>query len=247
MRVRIFPSALLAAALVAGVSSAAQAEQRGVSLSQTRVVFNAQAPGVTVTVRNHSDHAWLTRAQVLTASDGTQATPFMVTPPLFRLEPDSRSAVRVLYRRDAVLPTDRESVFYLSVLTIPPSPPAGAGDAPAASARVTVGIDSVIKLFYRPAGLTPAPQAAAQRLTVRHQGDRVTVSNPTPYYQTLAGFSLDGKPVALSAADSMIAPFSSRQYPAGGYPREAQWSVINDYGGSSPRYHTAVRAGESSQ
>lgn len=246
MRVRIFQSALLTTALLSGtVIPPGQAGQRGVSLSQTRVIFNTQAPCVTVAVRNHSDHAWLTRAQVLTAPDGTRATPFMVTPPLFRLEPDSHSAVRILRRSDAVLPADRESVYYLSVLAIPPSQNADAGDSTVASARVTVGIDSVIKLFYRPAGLTPAPQAATQKLIVRHQGDGVTISNPTPYYQTLASFSLDGKPVALSAEDSMIAPFSSRHYSVTGHPREARWSVINDFGRTSPLYHTAVSAGAS--
>ena len=43
---------------------------------------------------------------------------------------------------------------------------------------------------------------------------------------------------------AMIAPFSSVSYPLTGHPRQAHWSVINDYGGNSAVYHAAVQSGE---
>ncbi|WP_410316821.1 hypothetical protein [Klebsiella pneumoniae] len=42
---------------------------------------------------------------------------------------------------------------------------------------------------------------------------------------------------------SMIAPFSQATFPAKGMVRQAQWSVINDYGGSSKLYQSAVQGG----
>lgn len=227
------------------LSTVVQAERRGLSLNQTRVVFNAGAPSVSVTLRNHSDGPWLTRAQVLVDPNGTQAAPFMVTPPLFRLEPGSQSTVRILRQGTEGLPTDRESVFYLSLLTIPSSRKAETETPTGVSAQVTVGVDTVIKLFYRPTGLALTPQAAAEKLIVRRQGNGVDVTNPTPYYQTLATLILDGEPVTLREVGSMIAPFSARFYATSAQPRQASWTVINDYGGASPTYQTPINHGGS--
>ncbi|MFC0226309.1 fimbrial biogenesis chaperone [Serratia aquatilis] len=244
MRTSSFRMSLLVCSLLGSITHTVQADRRGLSLSQTRVVFNADAPSVTVNLRNHSDTPWLTRAQVLATPDGSLAAPFMVTPPLFRLEPNSQSSVRILRRGTEALPIDRESVFYLSFLAIPSSRKLEAEASSTVSAQVTVGVDTVIKLFYRPAGLALTPQTAPEKLTVQRQDNGVKVSNPTPYYQTLTSFSLDGKPVAVRETGSMIAPFSSRIYSFNGHPRQATWSVLNDYGGTSPLYQTTVSSGE---
>ncbi|HDC4393719.1 TPA: molecular chaperone [Enterobacter cloacae] len=241
----IFPVFILAAALMlTSLPGVAQAERQGLSLSQTRVVFDAAKPGVATSLRNHSDRPWLVRAQVVTKPGGVQAAQLMVTPPLFRLEPESQNTVRIMRKGSTTLPVDRESVFYLSFLAIPSSRESSEKESTDVSARVTVGVDTVIKLFYRPTGLKLGSQMAAQKLTVHSQGNGVTIINPTPYYQTLASFSLDGKPVDIRQKESMIAPFDSSHYQASGQPRKASWSVINDYGGISPVYHTAVSAGE---
>ncbi|AHG21729.1 hypothetical protein Z042_20545 [Chania multitudinisentens RB-25] len=244
MNIKYFSGLLAAVLLSCPLVQAAPQERSGISLSQTRVVFDAKATSTTVGIRNYSDRPWLIRAQVMTAPGGTQSAPFMVTPPLFRLEPNSQSTVRILRQGTDVLPTDRESVFYLSFLAIPSSSKPDSDTASAVSAQVTVGIDTVIKLFYRPSGLALTPQDAAAKLTVRLQDNEVEVNNPTPYYQTLISFSLDGKPVAVREAGSMIAPFTSQRYPASGQPRQASWSVINDYGGISPSYQATISHGE---
>nr|MDQ6119426.1 fimbria/pilus periplasmic chaperone [Klebsiella pneumoniae subsp. pneumoniae] len=49
-----------------------------------------------------------------TQTDPKSAVPFMVTPPLFRLEPNSQNSVLIVRNGAAQLPADRESVFYLS-------------------------------------------------------------------------------------------------------------------------------------
>ncbi len=236
---------LIALALFQGLlTPLAQAERRGISLSQTRVVFNSSTSGTTITLRNHSNQAWLARAQVLMAPDSTKAAPFMVTPPLFRLEPNSQSSVRILRHGTEALPADQESLFYLSFLTIPSSPASDESSSMSASARVTAGIETVIKLFYRPTGLSPTPQEAAQKLTVSQKKNGVIVSNPTPYYLTLSSLSLDGVPVDIRRTGSMVAPFTTNHYPASGHPGKASWTVINDYGGISPLYHTFVSGRE---
>ncbi|HDZ0822406.1 TPA: molecular chaperone, partial [Klebsiella pneumoniae] len=55
--------------------------------------------------------------------------------------------------------------------------------------------------------------------------------------------AFDGTDVNVRESVSMIAPFSQATFPAKGMVRQAQWSVINDYGGSSKLYQSAVQGG----
>jgi P pilus assembly chaperone PapD len=247
MKPEFFSAAALAGLLLSTVVQAVPAVQGnsgGLSLSQTRVIFDANEPGVTVSLHNKGERPWLVRARVLIAPDSMATAPFTVTPPLFRLEPNSRNTVRIMRQGGQDLPADRESVFYLSFLAIPSSQRLDEDVSTGVAAQVTVGMDTVIKLFYRPSGIAMAPQVAAGKLIVRRTEQAITVDNPTPYYQTLSSLSLDGKPVDVRAQGSMIAPFGSQRYTVSGQPSEAVWTVINDYGGISPTFRAAITDGK---
>lgn len=242
--------------LVAGVTlltlpvGTVNAADRGLQLNQTRVIFNAKAKNATTTIKNHSDRVYLVKANVMATLDLSAAkkgtvdstVPFMVTPPLFRLEPNSQSTVLVVRDGTAELPTDRESVFYLSLLAIPSTSKSTEERNAGVSAQVSVGIQTIIKLFYRPEGLSIPVQYAPKKLTFRQVGQNLQVGNPTPYFVTLAKLTLNGKSMDVRDAEAgaMIAPFSTQNYPITGQAQQATWTVINDYGGESAEYHAAV-------
>jgi chaperone protein EcpD len=58
------------------------------------------------------------------------------------------------------VPQDRESVFWLNVLEIPPKPVGKAN-------HIQLTVRSRLKLFYRPAGLAGSPKAAVAQLRWR--------------------------------------------------------------------------------
>lgn len=223
----------------------------GLSLSQTRVIFEAKAKSAKVTINNQSDRVYLVSSRVLPTPEANrqvaETMPFMVTPPLFRLEKASRNTVLISKNDTSGLPTDRESVFYLSFLAIPAvkksdaAPGESDADSTMTSTQVSFGIRTVIKLFYRPSGLAMPAAAAPEKLTFTSQGTQLTVNNPTPYYITLVQLNVNGQAVNVRDHGAMVAPFASQDYPLKGASpvNTVQWSVVNEFGGASDLFRWA--------
>lgn len=229
-----------------GFCSLLQAAE-GLRLPQTRVIFNAGEKRTTAGIQNLSHSPYLVKAQVLNA--GKEISDFfMVTPPLFRLESQSQYSVRILSQGAGNLPADRESLFYLSFLAIPSADKPDLNyDDSAVTARVSIGVQTLIKMFYRPLNLSVTPREAQGKLVFCTRNDGIVMDNPTPYYLTLNTLILGGENVDLSASGAMIAPFSQKVYPVKATKNTAVYTVINDYGGISQTYRKTLSAGEKKQ
>lgn len=224
-----------------GIVNQSKAEG-GLSLSQTRVVFNSNAKNTKITINNHSDRVYLINSRVLITPNGQEksikAMPFMATPPLFRLEEESQNTILISRNDISLLPTDRESLFYLSFLAIPSVKKNTAPNAEdMTTTQLSLGLRMLIKLFYRPHDLAIPASAAPKKLTFSQKEHQLQVQNPTPYYQTLAQLKINGQPVNVREQGAMIAPFSSHSYQIKEIANEIHWSVINDYGGLSDTFH----------
>lgn len=225
--------------MISGLYTSMSDAKGGLRLAQTRVVFDAAQSDAKITMLNNSPQVYLVQASVFNTPDpqDVTASPFMVTPPLFRLEPESQHTALVVRLGTTPLPADRESVFYLSLLAIPASSKAGEPEANMTQAQVSIGIRNIIKLFYRPVALPMNSAAAYSKLTFQQAGGRIEVSNPTPYYVTLAQMTVNKQLLDVSLHDPMIAPFSQQSYPFTGQGTQVEWSAITDFGDMSPRYH----------
>jgi P pilus assembly chaperone PapD len=220
-----------ALALSAAVVLPAQA---GVSLLQTRVIYPQSAPAVTVTLHNSGDEVYLVQPSVTDWVSNKPTSLFAIQPPLFRVEGRNNGAMRVA-RTGGSLPQDRESVFHFRVKAIP------GGKAPVpGGASLSIALGMGIKLFYRPDNLPMTPEQAYGRLTFSRQATGVVVKNPTPYYLTFARLTLGGTVVDLDKQEGMVAPFSEVVYPPAGSGAQAEWVLINDYGGASDTKHARI-------
>ncbi|MFP3541429.1 fimbria/pilus periplasmic chaperone, partial [Pseudomonas sp. SIMBA_044] len=76
---------------------------------------------------------------------GDAQSVFLVTPPLFKMAPESASLLRVI--KIGNLPEDRESLFWLNVRSIP-SVKSGVD-----ANQLTLSVQSRMKLIYRPQAL----------------------------------------------------------------------------------------------
>lgn len=222
------------------------ASDGGISLSDTRVIFDNTSKSQKITVNNQSDRVYLINSKLLRTPEGepvnTDSAPFIVTPPLFRLESDSNNTVLVVPNDLSSLPSDRESVFYLSFLAIPAVsklPDNNAGDE-LLQPRLSIGIRSVIKLFYRPSALVMTASDAPEKLHFSMKNGMLHVDNPTPYYLTLARLQTDSSVTDVREQGAMIAPYSSRDYRISGNVRKVSWAVINDHGTVSSTYHSVL-------
>ena len=185
----------LAGLLLLAMLCAARSEAEVVILG-TRVIYPATQKDVAVHLTNQGERPAL--VQLWIEEDGISATPastkapFLVSPPLARMESGKGQVVRVLHR-PAPLPADKESLFWFNMLEVPPKPPAGSDQN-----LMQFAVKTQIKLIYRPAGLPGDPSDAPRRLRWSLAEDeagepRLQVHNPTPYYVNFAsiGVQLD--------------------------------------------------------
>ncbi|WP_448944817.1 fimbrial biogenesis chaperone, partial [Klebsiella michiganensis] len=94
-----------------------------------------------------------------------------------------------------------------------------------------VVVKSRLKIFYRPAGLEGQPETAYHHLSVARSGNRLAVSNPTPYYITLFTLKVDGQ--EIKEAD-MVPPKGSVSFTLpSATASTVTWQAISDYGGVS--------------
>ena len=229
---------LLALSLVTGAANAS------VVIAGTRVIFPAKDGEVTVRLTNQNTtpaliEAWIDNGDAQSTPDKV-STPFLITPPLFRMEPNRDQSLRILFTHsEQPLPTDRESVFWLNVLEIPPKP---SGPQFQGKNYLQLAIRSRLKLFYRPAGLAGDPIKAASELSFNAASTAgsgaLVVHNPTPYYVTIAQITLNVGGTSHKVDTGMVAPLSDlrvaiadlKQAPSAG--SEVQYNCINDYGSS---------------
>lgn len=224
-----------------------------VVLNGTRVVYPEPEREVTLRLSNEGAAPALVQAWIddgdPTATPDQSKTPFMLAPPLFRLEPRKGQTMRIIYLREP-LPRDRESLFWLNVLEIPPISPAGA-DAPANSLQLA--IRTRIKLMFRPTGLTGsasgAPHAVAWRFARKDDGSRVlTATNPTPYHVTFTKVAAEtGGAMYRNDAGGMAAPGETIEFAVGQLPNgpdepdRVEFTTLDDFGAAVAGIHKRKR------
>ena len=235
--IRAVRLSLLALSIIAGGANAS------VLIGGTRVVFPAQDGEVTVRMTNDNTHpalveAWVDDGDPKSTPDKV-SVPFLITPPLFRMEAHKDQSLRII-ATPAHLPEDRESLFWLNVLEIPPKP---SGPQFEGKNTLQFAIRSRLKLFYRPAHLPGDALTAAGQVTWKAvadaQGYALEVHNPTPYHVTIAKLTLvvGGKP--YNTDSGMVDPLGTLRLkikeltvqPAAGTP--VAYDIVNDFGAVS--------------
>ena len=227
------------AALVLGALSPTPAFA-SVVINGTRVVYPGREREVTIQLTNQGGspslvQTWLDRGDPRSTPEQSDA-PFVLTPPITRIEPNRGQALRMMYTGQP-LPPDRESVFWLNVLEVPPTPP---GEM---RSYVQLAFRSRIKVFFRPEGLSGPADAAGDKLHWRAVSGTdgqvaLVCKNAAPYYVSFSRLTVgvEGRTVAYDQG-GMVAPFSTASFAIPGLSRVpaagsvVEVSVINDYGG----------------
>jgi fimbrial chaperone protein len=223
--------------------------QASVVVTGTRVIYPSGAREVTVRLTNqdrfpNAVQAWIDVDDPESSPADAEA-PFVVTPAISRLAPNSGQQLRIMFT-GAALPQDRESLFHLNVLQIPPM-----NASTADRNQVLLLMRNRLKLFYRPKDIAGGPEQLAERLqfTLVPSGQQwhVRVDNPTGFHASFGAATLriGGQQWTLKAA--MVAPKSSTHWlpqsssplPAGELVLEAR--LINDYGARLDIRHVLPR------
>nr|WP_250150909.1 molecular chaperone [Photorhabdus akhurstii] len=226
-------TAMMMAGLLGCPITSTQAERVGIDA--TRIIYRADSYAATALLRNSSKEAiYLMQVTVSSIPDGSKTAPFLVTPPLFRMEPGSQNQVRIIKTGQA-LPADRESLFWFTTQAIPLSTKSNNLSSKQISGGVQV-LANTIKLMYRPSGLPVAPEKGLGALRFKTTAEGITITNPSPYYITFTSLKVGGQELMTKQQkENMVSPFSTLFLPLKGvhYPAKVSWTVINDLGGGS--------------
>jgi chaperone protein EcpD len=211
----------------------------------TRVIYPAARHEVSVNVRNVGEMPSLVEVWIDTGNERSRpddsSAPIVATPPLFRINPTQGQTLRLMYTQGP-LPTDRESVFWLNVLDIPPR----AKPNPDAPNHLEMAFRHRLKIFFRPTALRGDPADAAKAvvwsLVTGADGPALVARNPTPFYISFIGAELstgtEKRAPRNEARAEMVPPMSSKSFvlarpelhSAG--PVTVHYSFINDFGAS---------------
>ncbi|MEN0577861.1 chaperone protein EcpD [Phytobacter palmae] len=200
--------------------------QASVSIENTRVIYSANAKEATIRLTNYSQkpvlvQSWLDDGDPDTSPVST-STPFILTPPICRIDGEHGQTLRIQILNPTALPIDREAVYWINIVDIPLKPPTTRKED-----LMIVALRSRIKLFYRPKDLKGSPELAVRQLYWRNTGESIIAINNSQWHISLTSIIT---PQGIFPAN-MIPPLSSRTFNhkiASGTPFQFTW--LNDYG-----------------
>lgn len=186
-----------------------------VTIIGTRVIYPASEKEVTVRLDNRGDkpalvQTWIDDGDPVQPVDKTNV-PFVLLPPVFRMEAGKGQTLRMIYT-GSDLPIDKESVFWLNILDIPPKVKSHTSQN-----LLQMAIRSRIKIFYRPASLNAegANQAASSLIWRKNNKSKLlTAVNHSPYYINVSQVSAeDGAGHKyVSERGDMLAPGETKDF-----------------------------------
>lgn len=222
-----FKNALLPTLLVSVIGF--QPTYAAISLDRTRIVFDSTQKSVSLRISNENKKLPYLAQGWLEDAEGNKITsPLVVLPPVQRVEPGTSSQLKIqALPAVASLPQDRESLFFFNLREIPPKS--------SKPNTLQIALQTRIKLFYRPAAIIADKSAAPwqEKMTLRREGNKYRINNPTNYYITLVEGRTTVKGKAIESFKPLMLPPKSSQLLTSSVAELGTSPVINyvnDYG-----------------
>lgn len=151
--------------------------------------------------------------------------PFIVLPPLQRVEPGEKFTLNLRFNGEPV-PEKKESVYLLSFKAIPASESNNNNNN-----KLSMTVVLNIKVFIR-SGLPDdgGIVSTLNKLTASWQPDGIMINNPSPYWLTLSSMMIDNKEIDKKELLKMAVPMHSTLFKWNkGKPRDVFVRFIDEY------------------
>lgn len=194
-------------------------------ITGTRVIYSQGERSVSVKLNNNGKspvliQSWIDDG-VMSKSPDTSTAPFIVTPPINRVDPGKGQTLQISFTGEQ-LPSDKESVFWLNVLEVP-----ARNSSKKDENFLQIAFRTRIKLFYRPEALQGISLEAPDKLEWKTVEGKLQATNKTPWYVSVSGVQANGK----KTEGKMIAPFEAEFFPLQvSHGQMIHFNVVNDYG-----------------
>lgn len=203
------------------ICGASAAIAGGVGLGTTRVIYPQNSSQASLSIQNTDASKVFLIQSWVSNPDGNKSADFIITPPIFVIQPKKENTMRIMFVGKKPLPTDRESLYYLNSKAIPSGKPEEGKNT------LQIATQTTIKLFVRPDNLPTLSTDAPQSLRCKLIGANLNVNNPSPYYMTLVNLNVGNQKMP----NTMVPPKSQVQVPLQGGPGGTiTFQTMNDYG-----------------
>ncbi|HFQ8224382.1 MAG: fimbria/pilus periplasmic chaperone [Enterobacterales bacterium] len=199
----------------------------GIVIYGTRVIYPAEKKEVVVQLMNEGGSASLVQSWIDEGDTSLPPekihVPFMLTPPVVRVPASSGQQLKIKKMANA-LPEDRESLFYLNVLDIPPNNVESTGKN-----TLKFAMQNRIKLIWRPKGITVVNEDSFRQLGLSSTGRTLTLRNGTANWITVA--DINTGTVKINDKAIMLEPFSAQTVNTkSAVERQYELTIIDDSG-----------------
>lgn len=194
----------------------------------SRVIYDASAKAATLSLKNNADKPYMVQSwlEAGKTTNGDDKIPFVVTPPLVKIDPQKESTLRFIYSGTG-LATDRESQYWINIQEIPPKPED--------ENVLQLAVRTKIKLFYRPKQVNIQLEDAIKKVNWSVQGNALKLENNSPLFITIGDLRLGDQTGPLAQMqDDMVPPFQSITVLTD-LPRNTKtihYTYLNEFGGN---------------
>ncbi|AVE43321.1 molecular chaperone [Providencia stuartii] len=158
------------------------ASAAGVSVGGTRFIYQENKREIDIPIFNSDKEKPFLIQTWVSPFEGEGKTPFIATPPLFRIEPDSNAAARISYVGEPI-GSNQEKLYLLNVKSIPPK------DVKIEN-QLQIVINSQFKLFLRSKDIVPFD---FNKVEIIKKPDGIIINYDTPYHLSVRDILVDGK------------------------------------------------------
>lgn len=193
-----------------------------VVMNNTRVILNDNyQERIQLTNKSTVENViqiWTTDELNSDAKFGATTEPFIVSPQVFKIKPSEGQSVSLNYiGKD--LPQDRESVFHLHMLQIPP-----VRKSNKSAQQLIVLQKTEIKIFYRPNIKGFNINKIDDYLTfTKNKAGVITCINSSPFFLNIVGGSISQEESAVNGVSEKLSPIMISPY------SQHSWSINHSY------------------
>lgn len=184
-----------------------------VVISGTRFILNETDEYKTIKIRNDDPFPNVVQVWTDTGNEASSPEsadgPFFITPAVFKIDSKSAQNIRVSFSGNFdSLPNDRESVFYINFLQIPPRSTAQKSD----QSHVLLMMRNRMKLFYRPSKIKSDPHDVLKNIefNFKKETNEIEAINKSPFHASFISAELMVGKDSIPLDASMIPPFSRK-------------------------------------
>ncbi|MFY3771863.1 Chaperone protein FimC [Providencia manganoxydans] len=213
----------------------------GLRFPSERLVFHQESRGLSFLLKNNDENAYLVQADIAIPDESTglnvkkgNSIPFMITPPLYRLEAKSEYNWQIKKIDNLKkLPQDRESVFFIRLKAIPPKGTKNSVSFKKMDGNLTLSKVLHYKFYYRPETIKNLKISHVKdKLNFTISDGKLIVDNQSPLYLTFGKLAVGQHQIDNMQLFKFIPPFGQQSYPLpkGNYANAiVKWRLLNEF------------------